>query len=170
MASAAQDSTTRKTKDSWRIHHSPKKATLFSAVLPGLGQAYNHSYWKVPIIYVGFGALGYSFWFNQGEYKRFAQDYIYETDNDPNTISDYPANAELLRTKRNYYKKHRDLTLIGFAGLYALQILDAHVDAHLSQFDINDDLSLRWSPTLLPSKNIFQHGQLAGGIGFQLTF
>lgn len=165
----AQVKTIKEDTTSWRYRHTPKKATLWAVFLPGAGQIYNHSYWKVPILYAGFGALGYGFAFNQGEYKRFAQYYEYEIDDDPNTISEFPATAEQLRQKRNYYKKNRDLTVIGFAGLYALQILDAHVDAHLTKFDISDDLSLRYEPKLLGSGNAFQPG-LATGLSFQLVF
>ena len=147
----------------------PRKATLLSAVLPGAGQVYNRSYWKVPIIYAGFGALGYAFNFNQGEYKRFGEYYRQETDDDPNTNSVFPGTPDQLRQKRNYYKKYRDLSVIGVFGLYALQILDAHVDAHLKGFDISDDLSLQWSPTFIP---VAQSGamQLSSGLSFKLMF
>lgn len=123
----------------------PRTATILSACLPGAGQVYNGKYWKVPIIYAGFGGLVYAFSFNQGEYKRFGDYYKLATDDDPNTVPDFPASAEQLRQKRNYYKKYRDLSIIGMVALYAVQIIDANVDAHLKYFDVNDDLSIRLS-------------------------
>lgn len=120
----------------------PRKATIWAAVIPGAGQMYNRSYWKLPILYAGFGALGYAFSFNQSEYKRFGDYYKLAVDNDPNTNPDFPGSAEQLRARRNYYKKYRDLSVIGMVALYALQILDANVEAHLSSFNVNDNLSL----------------------------
>lgn len=146
----------------------PRKATLLSAVIPGAGQVYNKSYWKVPIIYAGFGGLAYAFSFNQGEYKRFGDYYRLETDDDDNTNSVFPGTPEQLRQKRNYYKKYRDLSVIGMFGLYALQILDAHVDAHLKGFDVSDDLSLHWSPTFIPVMN--NPVGLSSGLSLKLVF
>lgn len=146
----------------------PTKATLLSAVLPGAGQFYNKKYWKLPIIYAGFGGLGYAFAFNNGEYKRFGEYYRIETDGDANTISEFPGTPEQLRQKRNYYKKYRDLSVIGMFGLYALQILDAHVDAHLKEFDVSDDLSLSWRPAFIP---VYQPTLgLGTGISVKLAF
>lgn len=149
------------------LYHSPKKATWLSVALPGAGQFYNKKYWKIPIIYAGFGALGYAFSFNHGEYKRFGNYYKQATDDDPDTNPDFPGSAEQLRGKRNYYKKYRDLSVIGMAGLYALQILDANVDAHLAYFDISDDLSLFWYPSLLASPVT---AKATPGLSLQLVF
>ncbi|MDX5429826.1 MAG: DUF5683 domain-containing protein [Bacteroidota bacterium] len=162
----AQSDTSAQTEVS-KPSHSPKRATTLSIMLPGAGQAYNRSYWKIPVIYAGYGALAYSLWFNQSEYKRFGDYYKLAADDDPNTNPEFPGSAQQLRLKRNLYKKRRDLTLIGMAGLYALQILDAHVDAHLKQFDISNDLSIRWSPDFnyhAPS------AQFASGLRLHLVF
>ncbi len=148
--------------------HSPRKATIWAAVLPGAGQIYNHKYWKVPILYAGFAGLGYAVSFNQGEYKRFGDYYKLAVDGDPNTNPDFVASPEYLRGRRNYYKRYRDLSFIGIAGLYALQILDANVDAHLMQFDLSDDLSLNWSPAMLPSYSSWQPSY--PGLSFRFTF
>lgn len=167
QADSTLDSSYRQPKKSFALD-GPRKATILSAVFPGAGQIYNRSYWKAPVIYAGFGALGYAFAFNQGEYKRFGDYYRLETDDDDNTNSVFPGTPDQLRQKRNRYKKYRDLSVIGMAGLYALQILDAHVDAHLKGFDVTDDLSLQWSPTLIP---IFHNSVgLSSGLSFKLVF
>lgn len=145
----------------------PRKATIFSAVLPGSGQAYNGSYWKIPIIYAGIGGLLYSSNFNHGEYRRFSEYYKFATDDDPNTEPEFPASAEQLRQRRNYYKKYRDLSLIGLAGLYAIQILDAHIEAHLNEFDVSDDLSVGFAPTMI--QNQMSLG-FSPGLRIQMTF
>jgi len=171
LASLGQQADTTIKKEAttdWRSTHSPKKATLLSVALPGAGQFYNRSYWKIPIIYAGFGALVYAADFNQGEYKRFGTYYKQATDDDPNTVSEFPGTPDQLRQKRNYYKKYRDLSLIGMAGLYALQIVDAHVDAHLTMFDISDDISMRWSPSITPQFSSNQ--RLSGGLSVQFIF
>src|SRR5690606_16494459 len=93
----------------------------------------------------------YSIDFNHGEYKRFGNYYKLAADDDPDTNPDFPGTLEQFQQKRNYYKKYRDLGIIGVVALYGLQILDANVDAHLSYFDISDDLSLEWSPALVHS-------------------
>ncbi len=136
----------------------PRKATIWALTLPGAGQIYNKKYWKVPILYAGFAGLGYAVAFNQGEYKRFGDDYKKAVDDDPNTVPDYQASAEQLRDKRNYYKKYRDLSIIGIAALYALQALDANVDAHLSSFDVNDDLSFNLAPSPYYETGIPRYG------------
>jgi len=127
--------------------HSPRKATLLSAGLPGAGQIYNKKYWKLPIVYGGFGALGYFFYDNNKMYKTFKEAYKYRMDGDPNTIDNYPLySPEGLLQAKNYYRRNTELTVIFSVILYALNILDAAVDAHLYDFDISDDLSLKLEP------------------------
>ncbi len=128
--------------------HSPKKATLFSACLPGLGQVYNHKYWKVPIIYAGGAYLIYAFSFNNTQYKRFKNAYIALTDDDPNTIDEFNGLVpkDQLLYYKDQYRRNRDLSFIGFFGLYILQIVDASVDAYFFDFDVSDDLSLHITP------------------------
>lgn len=132
--------------------HPPKKAALMSACLPGLGQAYNKKYWKIPIIYAGFGGLGYSFGFNHSYFKKYRNSLRGRLDNDPNTIDFYPQYSDDdLVTLKQYYQRWRDLSLIGMAALYTLNIIDASVDAHLFYFNVSDDLSLRASPFMIPT-------------------
>ncbi len=141
---------------------------MLSVALPGAGQFYNRSYWKIPVIYAGFTGLAYGISFNHGEYKRFGDYYRLATDDDPATNPDFPGTPEQLRQKRDYYKKYRDLSIIGACALYALQILDANVDAHLSYFDISDDLSLGWTPRVMPTDYFSRRP--AGGLQLVLRF
>src|SRR5665647_466988 len=140
--------------------HSPRRATIYSAVLPGLGQIYNRKYWKLPIIYGGFATLGYFINFNNQEYVKFRQAYSDIIDGDPNTISymklvtnEYllkPENVsqliDRLRSAKDYWRRNRDLVVIGTAVFYAVNIIDASVDAHFFNFDIGDDLTINWVP------------------------
>jgi len=131
--------------------HSPKKATIRSAIIPGWGQAYNRKYWKMPIIYAGMGALIYFAYDNNQLYQEHREQYLFRVDDDPNTVDDFPnaSDAELLDAV-NFYRRNRDLNVIMAFGVYALNIIDATVDAHLFNFNakINEDLSVRLSPTL----------------------
>lgn len=136
-------------KDSGEVH-SPKKATIMSAVIPGLGQAYNQKYWKIGIIYAGFIGLGYGYKYNNDSMKRYQQALDYRIDGDTNTIDPfYPLLSDnKIKQERNYYRTNRDRIIIGIVALYALQIIDANVDAHLKEFEINKELSLRIRPQM----------------------
>lgn len=128
-------------------YQSPRKAAILSAVLPGLGQVYNHKYWKVPIVYAGFGTFAYFIHFNQKGYLRWKQAYIDFPDYDLDY--DFPLTIEQIDRTKNAYKRYRDLSIIGTAGFYLLQILDATVDAYLFDWDITEDLSLKLEPDFL---------------------
>lgn len=136
-------------QDTVSVHkiHSPKRALISSAALPGLGQVYNKKYWKVPIIYGGAAALIYSFSFNNGKYQAYLDAYRARTDGDPSTTDAYlqysPENLILLK---DYYRRNRDLSAIGMVLLYSLNMVDAYVDAQLFDFDVSDDLSLQIRP------------------------
>jgi hypothetical protein len=146
--------------------HSPRKATIMSACLPGLGQAYNKKYWKIPIIYGGAAAVAYSVSFNNHYYKIIKQAYQYRTDTDTSTIDNYPYySTDGLLTLKNYYRRNLELSFILGGVLYALNILDATVDAHLFNFDIKDDLSMRINPILMTSQN-----HSFAGLSFSFTF
>jgi hypothetical protein len=145
--------------------HSPKKATLYSAILPGLGQAYNKKYWKIPLIYIGFGAIGYFIDWNNDYYQLNKRAYEHLTDDNPATDDfmkieavkyydlENPTHFENfkdgLEKRQDYYRRNRDLLIISFVGFYGLNIIDASVDAHLFNFDISDDLTLKWQPSML---------------------
>ncbi|MBC7383810.1 MAG: hypothetical protein H7296_12595 [Bacteroidia bacterium] len=125
----------------------PKKATLYS-LIPGGGQIYNKKYWKVPVIYVGFGLLTYSFIFYNEEYNRVRTAYKQKLNNEPITDPEFANVPEetLLRTRESYGKS-RDLSIIAMAGIYVLNLVDAAVDAHLKGFDVSDKLSLKIKPS-----------------------
>lgn len=128
----------------------PKKATILALALPGAGQIYNKKYWKLPILYGGFVALAYAFDFNHQEYRFYRTQYIAATDGDSSTEPSTFGNADFFKSNRNFYKKNRDLAVIGAFGLYALQIIDAHVDAHLTNFKLVDDMELSIKPSFSP--------------------
>lgn len=153
--------------------HSPKKATIYSAILPGLGQAYNKKYWKIPIIYIGFGTIAYFIDWHNSNYQLFKVGYDHLTDDDPETEDylkieairrsnydlDNPNDFSNLKTamekQQDYYRRNRDLLIISFAAFYGLNIIDASVDAHLFDFDISDDLTMNWQPSTLNIDNNF---------------
>lgn len=130
--------------------HSPHKATLYSMVLPGLGQAYNKKYWKIPIVYAGFGALTYFIISNRNEYVKYRDAYDYVTHGD----TAFPINNEYINkydpeqliSGRDYYRRNLEFTYILTGLWYIMNILDATVDAHLYDYDISDDLSIRLGP------------------------
>jgi len=132
--------------------HSPKLATIMSACIPGLGQVYNKKYWKVPLVYAGFGVIGYSIKKNGDKYKTYHTAYIYRNDNDSTTIDDIYLgySNETIKSANDYYRRNRDLSYIFGVIWYVLNVLDATVDAHLFYFNINDDLSLNVKPASLP--------------------
>ncbi len=150
-------------------HHSPKKAAILSAVLPGAGQIYNKKYWKVPLIYAGAAGLVYSLNFNQSRYIKYRTAYKYRIDNDASTTDDFVGvySDENLNTLQKYYHRYRDLTIIGFAVVYALNIVDASVDAHLFTFDVSDNLSMKVQPSLI---NTAGSNRYSTGIGLSIHF
>ena len=135
----------------------PARAALFSAIIPGAGQVYNKAYWKVPLIYATGAVLGYFLIDNNERYQDFRQalilrnrnasdkyvnDRIYGTNN--------PRGTENLRFSRDFYRRNRDITIMLSVVAYGLNIAEAYVHAHLKEFDISEDLSLRLQPDLLP--------------------
>jgi len=133
-------------------YHSAKKAAIMSAVLPGLGQGYNKKYWKIPIIYAGFGTLIYFISNNGTEYRNFRDAYnIVAAGDTANYMNNsyvvrYNANLNQLQQGRNYYRRNLELSYILTGALYILQIIDASVDANLYDFDVSDDITLRFEP------------------------
>jgi hypothetical protein len=170
LSSFAQDSLLISKPVKEKFKAEPLKATMMAVVFPGLGQIYNRKYWKIPVVYAGFGALFYSVGFNASKYNLFLQAYqdftdlIPETDSylplilaDPETYDPVlhpdtyePSNAEYYKDGMlrlvDYHKRYRDLSYIGIAGWYLLSILDANVDASLFNYDITDDLDIAVAP------------------------
>ncbi|MBN3584314.1 hypothetical protein JYB64_18100 [Algoriphagus aestuarii] len=122
----------------------PRKATILSAILPGAGQVYNNKAWKVPLIYAGIMTDVYFINFNNRRYQVFRQALF---DFDDGISNDFPnLNREALVRNVDYWRRNRDLCYLLIAGIYALNLIDANVDAHLSGFDVSDDLALGIEP------------------------
>ncbi len=153
--------------DSLSLKHSPSKAALYSAILPGAGQVYNKKYWKVPVLYAGLGTLIYFIKFNDDKYDIYKDAFIKRVDGDEGTVDDYVgiySDQDLQRLKE-FYRRNRDLSIIGVSLLYVLNIVDASVDAHLFYFNVSEDLSLNWSPSLINQK-----GSLIPGMNLAIKF
>lgn len=154
--------------------HSPKKATYYSLALPGLGQAYNKKYWKIPVIYAGFGALVYFISTNTEEYHKFLDAYTYVLEEQegppPNQMVErYNSDLSKLRTIKDYYRRNMELNYILTGALYILQVLDATVDAHFVKFDVSDNLSLQIDPYIEPSMQLNNNAAMATkGISIKL--
>ncbi|MTI30884.1 DUF5683 domain-containing protein [Xanthovirga aplysinae] len=125
-----------------------KKAALYSALLPGLGQAYNKSYWKIPIIYAGAAGIGYFIWMNNENYHYFRQGLeTYSSDpNNPGTVPGF--DEDNLKRHVKHYRRNRDLLIISAGFLYLLNIVDANVDANLQEFKLYKDV-LGMQPAVL---------------------
>ena len=121
------------------------KSTLLSTACPGLGQAYNKKYWKIPIIYTTLGSAIYYYTKNNSQYQHYKSEYT-SLINSPNTINSSGHNASNLITLQDYYRDKRDLSAFFFILLYALNIVDACVDAHFINYNVNDNLSLYLKP------------------------
>ena len=116
---------------------SPSRALMYALVLPGLGQGYNGKYWKMPIVWGAMGVAGYAIVFNTNAYKGASSDFAQNPDD---------TNQRALE----YYRRYMELSYIAMIAIYALQVVDAYVDAQLYSWDVNDNLSLRVSPSLQP--------------------
>lgn len=149
--------------------HSPLYATLFSLAVPGLGQAYNRKYWKIPIVYAGLGGLGYALYYTTSNFYGYRNAYRLQVDEDPNTYGEYKGvnNSAELKSYRDYYKRYVDLTAILTGVWYALNLVDAAVDAHLFDWNMKDDIHLSWRPVVLPSQN---QASVAPGVHINLSF
>jgi hypothetical protein len=131
---------------------SPGRAAMLSATLPGLGQVYNRKYWKLPIIYAGFGTLAYFVDFNNSNYSKWRRAWLARVDGNPNTIDDFPLHStDVLERAMNFYRRNLEITYILAAALYLLNILDASVDAHLMDFDVGERLSFGLKPVRKPA-------------------
>ncbi len=163
LGASAQDSilqlqnidTTNSANDTitYEQKHSPKKAALYSALVPGLGQAYNKKFWKIPIVYVALGTSSYFIYYNYQYFDSLRNAYIKRTDGDSSTVDDeyfqYSEDAILQEIDR--WRGYLDIAVFVTAGIYLFNIIDAVVDAHLFYFDVSDDLSLRIQPAVFPS-------------------
>ncbi len=154
--------------------HSPQRAAMLSATLPGLGQIYNKKYWKVPFVYAGFGAVIYFLEFNNSRYQEFRRAWVARVDGNPNTIDDFPAySTDQLERATKYYQRNLEITYISAAAIYLLNILDATVDAHLLDFDVGEDLTMKIRPTVIPvshQSSLLKHQTPVAGLKFSFKF
>lgn len=142
--------------------HSIRKAILYSAVVPGAGQVYNHiampkgkkkAFWKVPLIYAGLGTTGYFLITNQLEQKRLKDEYTYRQDNLTWKYPEYaPYDDAGILTLYNQYLNWRDLSILAVGAVYILQLADAGVEAHFVDFDVSEDLSIRIDPVIVAAR------------------
>ena len=145
----------------WRPN--PKKATWLALALPGAGQIYNRKYWKLPIVYGGFVGCAYAMRWNNMMYKDYSQAYLDIMDDDPQTHSyddfvhlnnqitedNIDRWKNIFKRRKDRYRRWRDMSFFVMVGVYALSVIDAYVDASLSEFDISPDLSMKLSPAII---------------------
>lgn len=149
-----------------------KTATTLSIICPGAGQVYNGSYWRVPIVAGGFAGLIYMVDWNNRRYQRYKTAFQLLTDGDPETVDEFGGSVSesTLLSYKDSFRRNRDLCLIVTAAFYLLNVMDAHVDAHLQDYDVSDDLSYRLR--LEPTMDSY-HTQIGGSVnwfGFNLSY
>lgn len=140
----------------------PTKATWLALVIPGGGQIYNRKYWKLPIVYGGFAGCAYALTWNGKMYKDYQAAYVDAVNEkwDSSSITDllppgyidrvsHSQITETLRKRKDTYRRWRDLSIFAFIGVYLISVVDAYVDAELSNFDIGPDLSMKVEPTII---------------------
>jgi hypothetical protein len=129
----------------------PKIAFKLSAILPGAGQIYNKGYWKPPIIYAGFGVFTYLILNHHAQFKLYRSSYIAKTDTtSPFRTDPYPQfNVNAVQLQRNFHRQSRDMMFLLGAVWYALNIVEAFVDAHMKHFDVSEEISMRVTPAPL---------------------
>lgn len=161
---------------------SPDRAVWLSALFPGLGQIYNRRYWKLPIVVGGFMGLGYATSWNNKQLTEYTQAYRDISDSDPSTnsyMNFFPPTVKeddldkawltsTLRSRRDFYRRNRDLCIICLVGMYLVCMIDAYVDASLAHFDISPDLSLDWSPAILLDRS--SERKVSLGLNWAFTF
>ena len=156
----------------------PTKATWLALVIPGGGQIYNRKYWKLPIFYGGFAGCAYALTWNSKMYKDYSTAYkdAMNGNMQSSSITDllppgYKISEtqlkELLRKRKDTYRRYRDLSIFAFIGVYLLSVIDAYVDAELSNFDITPDLSMKVEPAVIDNRinNSSNHS-----VGLQCSF
>ncbi len=160
-----------------------KRAMWLALVLPGAGQIYNRKYWKLPIIYGGFVGCAYAMSWNNQMYHDYSQAYLDIMDDDPNTqsynqflhlgaqidASNIERYKEIFRKRKDRYRRWRDMSMFVMIGVYAFSVIDAYVDASLSEFDISDDLSLRVEPTVINNNQRTRNPLRSSTLGLQCS-
>lgn len=169
---------------SYMFKPSPRKAVIYSAIFPGLGQIYNRKYWKLPIVYGGFVGLTYAITWNNGYYQDYLGAYQDIMDDNPETNSwhkmlpygrdpettDVKWFTDVLQQRKDYFRYYRDLSIIASVGLYLVAMVDAYVDAQLFDFDISPDLSLHVAPTIIKENQSLVKGNSFYGVHWSFCF
>lgn len=150
---------------SYAERYSPRKALLYAAVLPGLGQIYNKKYWKLPLVYGGFAGIGYGLNFYQKGYTKYRGE-LFEVIESGANVGPSGFSEPQLRSIVDRYRRERDFMIILMGGMYLLQIIDAHVDAHLKEFDLNPNLQV----SIEPAYNNEQMTGRTAGIALVIRF
>ena len=162
----------------------PQRALWLALVIPGGGQIYNRKYWKLPLVYGGFMGCLYAMSWNNMMYKDYSQAYLDIMDSDPTTqsynrflhfgmtidSSNEERYKKIFKSRKDKYRRWRDKSFFCIIGVYALSVIDAYVDAELSQFDISNDLSLKVEPTLMNngnSGNILEGSSIGVNVGLR---
>jgi hypothetical protein len=133
---------------SYAERYSPRKAILYAAILPGLGQIYNKKYWKLPLVYGGFYAIGYHINLYNNYYTEYKGYLFYNLEHGLDENPEIELTTEQLRTIVDKSRRERDFMIILMGGMYILQMVDAHVDAHLKEFDLNPRLQVSIEPSI----------------------
>jgi len=164
-----------KAADTLYQEHSPKKATYW-ALLPGAGQIYNKKYWKLPIVYAGFGVIGYFAVINRNEYLKYHDAYVCSAtlgEECTNELAQKYSTTDL-KSIRDYYRRNTELSFIIGGVWYVLQMIDAVVDAHLYYWNVNDDISLKVQPVInpvvIPQPNYYDQHPAMNGIKITVNF
>lgn len=174
----------RPRRDLTKFKPDPIRAMWIGLVLPGAGQIYNRKYWKLPIVYGGFLGCVYALTWNNQMFSDYSQAYLDITDSDPNTKSyekmlppRYSIEGKeerfqgIFKSKKDTFRRYRDLSIFAFAGVYLLSVIDAYVDAELSTFDISRDLSLHVLPTMIETERFdMRHRSTAPGVQIVLNY
>lgn len=165
-----KDTSTLTKPEKKAIYSTARKASIMSAILPGLGQAYNKKYWKIPIIYAGLGGFGYMFLTNNKQFNLYRANVVAYNDDDSLTLPAMPEfSSDQSQVLKLYYRKNRDFAVIGFSLIYLINIIDANVDAHLKTFDVSDDLSIHLEPWQSTYKTNSGY-RTATGLSIKLNF
>ena len=160
----------RPRRDLTKFKPDPIRAMWLALVIPGAGQFYNRKYWKLPIIYGGFLGCIYALSWNTQMFSDYSQAYLDITDSDPETksyekmlpprysiVGQEGRFQSIFKSKKDTFRRYRDLSIFAFGGVYLLSVIDAYVDAELSTFDISRDLSLHIQPTVIETERIDIH-------------
>ena len=134
------------------VHPHPGRATVYSILLPGLGQAYNGEYWKIPIYYGCLIGSAHFLYTNHTNYQSFKRIH-----NEATTSPSYdgPIQAETAKYHRDVYRRYRDYSIVAIAAFYLLQVIDANVFAYMHDFEVSDDISMEIAPAVIAPDNTY---------------